>query len=200
MVNMLKVKVRWQGFTGSPGWSNFYFGTESEGFHTDEQADAVADKVEAFFVAIKAHFPNQVTWAPQSDVEEIDPANGNLMFVRGTGARQTVSGTAASAAYSAASGAVVTWRTGGVRNGRRVRGRTFLVPTAMNAYEFDGSLQAPVITTLTTAAAALLTPVSGLQLGIWARPTAPGATDGEWFPVQGATVPDMAAVLRSRRD
>lgn len=209
MGNLLKVKIRWSGFTGSPGWSNLYFGDESEVFYTDANADAIADRVDTWLVGIKGLLPPAVNVTVQSDVEEIDPATGDLQRVFSAGPRNAIAGGAAANGYSAASGVVVTWRTAGVVAGRRVRGRTFLVPTATVAYDIDGSLQNSTITTLNTFSSALFPPVGGLGLAVWARPTeqhtnAKGevvpARDGSWFPVQSHSVADKVAVLRSRRD
>lgn len=197
---MFKVKVRWSGFVGSPGWSNFYFDDASGDFLTNADADPLCDRVETFLTAIRALFPTPVLWTVQSDVEAISPTTGELLNVHSAGARSAISGSAANAPYSAASGAVVTWRTAGVRNGRRVRGRTFLVPAANIAYENDGTLSAAALTTIGNAATALADTAGPIPLGVWARPTGPGATDGDWHAVTSASVPDMGAVLRSRRD
>lgn len=200
MANMLRVVARWTGFQGSPGYSNFFFAADNDGFHTDEAADLCADKVDAFFGVAAGLFPSTFRISTLSDVDEIDPTTGELQRTFNAGARGAVAGSAAANGYSGTSGAVVTWRTSGVRNGRRVRGRTFLVPTANVAYDIDGTLQNSTLTTLNNAATGLRTVFSNFQLGIWARPTAPGAADGAWFPVTSASVPDMPAVLRSRRD
>jgi hypothetical protein len=197
---MLKVKVRWGGFNGSPGWSNFFFDTGDETFHTPADAVPVADKVATFITAIKPQLPPTVTLTIQSDVEAVSAATGELLNVHSAGARSPVNGTATAQGYSAASGAVITWRTAGVRNGRRVRGRTFLVPCVGGLFDTDGTIQPTKLTAIQDAANALFTDVGGLSLGVWSRPSAPGASDGQFFPVVSASVPDMAAVLRSRRD
>jgi hypothetical protein len=158
------------------------------------------DRVYNFFNTIKGKFPNIVQFQVQPDVELISPSNGELNNVHSGGAKTTITGAAASGNFSGTTGAVITWRTGGVRNGRRVRGRTFLVPTSSILYDVDGTLNATSITDLQTAANALLaTPTGGLQMGVWSRPSGIGATDGGFHPILSASVPDMAAVLRSRR-
>lgn len=197
---MLKVKVRWSGFIGSPGWSNFYFDTGDDTFTTPEDAGPCADRVATFLTSIRTKFPTAVTWTIQSDVEAIGPTDGELLNVHSVGARAPITGSAAAAGYSGASGVVVTWRTQGVRNGRRVRGRTFLVPTANNIYQSDGTIDNTHLNEFVTSATTLLTPpAGGLPLVVWARPSAVGAQDGDNHVVTSASVPDMAAVLRSRR-
>jgi len=94
----------------------------------------------------------------------------------------------------------VNWRTNQIRNGRRVRGRSFLVPLAGSAFEGNGTLSASTLTSLKSAADTLRTAAGTTQLGVYARPTTKDATDGLWAQVTANTVPDMGAVLRSRRD
>jgi hypothetical protein len=197
---MLKVKVRWGGFLGSPGWTNFYFDSGTGDFTTPEQAGPCADKVAAWITAIKPNLPPAVTLTIQSDVEAVSAATGELLTIHSAGARAAVNGTATAQGYAAATGLVTTWRTAGVRNGRRVRGRTFIVPCVGGTFDTDGTVQPTKLTPVVDAANALLAPFSGISLGVWSRPSGPGASDGQFFPAISASVPDMAAVLRSRRD
>lgn len=196
---MLKVKVRWSGFIGSPGWSNFYFDTGNGDFTTPADAGPAADRVATFLTANRLKFPASVNWSIQSDVEAISAANGDLLNVHSIGARAVITGGAAAGSYSGASGVVITWRTGGVVRGRRVRGRTFLVPTANNIYQSDGTIDSAHLNEFVTSANALADQAAPVKLGVWSRPSAPGAEDGSFHVVTSASVPDMAAVLRSRR-
>ena len=93
-------------------------------------------------------------------------------------------------------GARVEWITGVVFNGRRVRGRTFLVPLAKSRFEGPGMLTSGCVSVLQAAASAL---VSATDLRIWSRPSgAPGALGGSAL-VSAAVVPDQVSWLRSRR-
>jgi hypothetical protein len=196
---MLRVKVRWSGFIGSPGWTNFYFDSGDGTFYDNAEAGNCADRVASFLNVIRPRFPDAVTWQIQSDVEAIAAPNGELVSVHNAGARAPIVGGAAAASYSGASGIVVTWRTNGVRNGRRVRGRTFLVPAATAAYGNDGTIGPTTLEDINAAAAQLIAAPGQAKLGVWSRPSAVGATDGAFHVVTAASVPDMAAVLRSRR-
>lgn len=202
MTGMLKVKTRWSGFTGSPGWTNFFFRDFSgTGEPTQPQAVAAVGRVNTFFQAIKDKFPASVTLTIQSDVEVIEETDGKMQSVFSVTAPAAIVGSNSIATFSGASGAVVNWRTNGVRNGRRVGGRTFLVPTSTALYQNDGTLDTAHRTGLQTAADALANGTTeSPDLGVWARPSSKGATDGVWWAVSAATVPDLAAVLRSRRD
>jgi hypothetical protein len=103
-------------------------------------------------------------------------------------------------AYAAALGAVVSWRTGLVRNGRRIRGRTFLVPLSSLAFDNTGTLIPAALTTFNAAAVTLRDQTGIADIGVYARPSAPGAADGEWALITGHSIPDMGSILRSRRD
>ena len=205
MSQMLKVKARWSGFQGSPGWTNFYFRDAAEGFFSQTQANDAVAKVNTFFVAAKPLLTSAVTITIQTDVEVVDDADGTLDSVFNVTAPAAIVGTNAVATFSGPTGAVITWRTSSVHNSRRVRGRTFLVPTSTACFQNDGTLDNTHRTNLTTAATALADQAGSPDLVIWARPkkdpvtkaiTSPGAS----FNVTGVTVPDLAAVLRSRRD
>jgi hypothetical protein len=198
---MLKVKVRWDGFLGSPGYSNFYFDTvDPNNFVTEVEAAEVAERVRVFFNAIKGRFPAAMTWSIQSDVDQVGETDGKIFGIESIPPIAPIAGAAVAAPHSGTSGVVITWLTQGVRNGRRVRGRTFLVPTSNSVYENNGTLNSTIQGEFAAAAGTLRAPVNGLQLTCWSRNTAPGVEDGESHLVTGSNVPDMAAILRSRRD
>jgi len=204
MPTLLKVSTKWTGFSGAPGYTNLYFrdfGTgDGSGSDPDvAQAQAAADRVRAFFQLLSGSFPAAVRINVEGTVDTIDSATGELVGSLSVTAPATVSGSA-TGGYSAASGAVVTWRTAGIRKGRRIRGRTFLVPLASTAYEVDGTLATTIRGNIVSAATTLSDSTLTPDLGVWARPSVSGATDGQWAAVTGSTVPDMSAVLRSRRD
>jgi hypothetical protein len=90
----------------------------------------------------------------------------------------------------------VDWITDTITNRRRLRGRTFLVPIAGNAYQTNGTLYDSARTALQTAATAFVAAQS-TSFVIYHRGT---GSDGSNGLVTSAFVPDMIAVLRSRRD
>ena len=200
MASILKVTCQWSGFVGAPGYSNFYWKEDDPTASFDSGAIAAATAVNTFFGAIKAYFPNQVNWRVLSDVPVIDENTGTLTDIASAGTFTPIVATGGTASYSAATGAVITWRTGGVRNGRRVRGRTFLVPTSTALYDVDGSLHPTGTGILQAAATALINTAGPRNIGVWARPSSTGASDGAWHPMLTASIPDKVAVLKSRRD
>jgi hypothetical protein len=121
-----------------------------------------------------------------------------------------VSGTqATSVIYAGGTGGVVNWLTGAVVNGRKVRGRTFLVPLMSNGFSNDGTLTSGCVSTLTAAGNAALG-TTGCNMTVWSKiwdkkPTSPPAAvppkqiGGSLARVTSVLVPDRAAQLRSRR-
>lgn len=201
MTGMLRVTAKWAGFSGAPGYSNFFFRDFAAGNEpTQAQAQGGVNRVNTFLGAIQTLLPPNVNITVQPIVDVIEETTGQLTTSFSVPTPTAVPGTSTVTTYSAPTGAVVTWRTAGVRAGRRVRGRTFLVPLATNCYQADGTLDTAKAATLATASAALADSSGTPDLGVWARPTSKGASDGVWWLVTNATVPDMAAVLRSRRD
>jgi hypothetical protein len=98
--------------------------------------------------------------------------------------------------YAAPVGAVIDWNTETIVHARRLRGRTFLVPLAGNNFEDDGSLATSPMGVIQTAADAFIASQSA-SFVIWHRGT---GSDGSNGLVLTSKVPDLAAILRSRRD
>lgn len=201
MPNILRVKARWQGFVGSPGYSIFHFRDfDSEGF-TAEQASGAAARVRSFFAAQIAYLPDGVNIQVESEAEVLSVDSGQLVDTVSTGVHAIVNGGAGfGTTFSAPSGAVVTWRTAQIRNNRRMRGRTFVVPLSNGAYQADGTLNNGIIQALNDGALALRDNAVGLDFCVYGRPPKGTNTGGAYGPVMGHSVPDRVAILSSRRD
>lgn len=204
MTSLLRVKTRWSGFVGSPGYTVMHFrdfGTdpESSTAQTTENAAAAVARVRTFFSALATVLPSSVTVVPESEVDVIEHTNGELVESYAVTAGAPIVGTATNN-FSAPVGAVVNWRTGTIRNGRRLRGRTFLVPLSTTAFGTSGILNPGANTTIGNAALALAGGTTGPRLFVYGRPSNADATDGAFGIVTSSNVPTMSAVLRSRRD
>lgn len=201
MASLLRVKLRWSGYQGGPGYSIFHFRDFSGVAGSAAQVAGAVSKVDAFISGVRFAVPQVVSMQTMSDVEELEDTTGELTNVyTGSPAAAQLGNATGTATFASAVGAVVNWRTAGVRNGRRVRGKTFLVPLSSAAFETNGTLSTAALSGLNTAAAAMVNPVGDGDLGVYARPSGPGATDGIWHVATSHNIPDMGAVLRSRRD
>lgn len=204
MTELLRISARWSGFSGAPGYTVMHFrdfgsGDGGGGPVIASTATAAAARVRTFFDGVKGFLPAAVQVQIEADAEVIEDTTGSLVNSFSTGTNAPVQGTG-TGFYSAPTGAVVNWRTSGIRNGRRLRGKTFLVPLATGAFSATGTLSAGTRTALSTAAATLADSTSTPDLFVYGRPTAAGAADGVAFAVTSFSVPEIAAVLRSRRD
>lgn len=197
---ILRGKIRWTIPGAGTAYSVLHFGTD-DGFNPEQaDVDAVATKMNQFITTIKAVLPNVVQLQVVNELEEIDSNNGQMIALWTTPTLAAQAGTASAAAgWAAAAGGVISWSTGIVHRARRIRGRTFVVPMSNEVWDIDGTIKAVPMGTLNTAATALRDAAGIVRLGVYARPSAPGATDGRFAPVSGHRVPDMSAILRSRR-
>lgn len=204
MPQLYRVKARWSGFSGAPGYSIFHFRDfntpdPGNGDGTTEDATAAVARVTTFFATLTAAIPDAVVVTVETEVDVIDDASGELvnsLQATGGGAVQMESG----GSYLAPAGAVVNWRTAGIRKGRRIRGRTFLVPLASSNFNSAGVLIPTAQNVIQTAANNLASQTGSPDLAIFARPSSSALSDGTSAVVTGASVPSIAAVLRSRRD
>lgn len=188
MADLNRVRVAWQGWPGSPGVSTFYLG----GTPTQAQIDAIR----AYFNAIVGSLPSGLTINVPASGDVIDDVSGLITNAWAVGTvPTTVTGTG-TGNYAGNAGAVHHWLTSAVRNRRRVRGRTFLVPLVSTSYDTAGSLSTTMISTMTAAGTALLSAL-GTNFRVWSRPV--NGISGGSAVVTGQRVPDLAVSLRSRR-
>lgn len=195
MVALNRVRVGWTNWPGAPGVSTFYLSSSSTNLAP----------LKTFFTAIKDLMPLNLTTDVVNSGDVIDSATGHITggWV-GSGGGQSTSA-ASTSGYSGASGAVIRWNTDGILNGRRLVGRTYFVPLTSSVYQSDGSLSSAAQASLQAAATALITAYAGALI-IYGPPrntgtngpTDPGKA-AQWGSVTAAVVPDLAAVMRSRR-
>lgn len=190
-----RVKLRWSGFSGAPGYTNLHFDAPTE--PTQAGAQAVYDAAWTFSGEITSALPTAVSITTEGGVEVIDETNNQLITILSVTTNSTMKGLM-SGGFSSATGAVITWETGEVKNGRRVRGRTFIVPISTAGYDTDGTLTSGVVTDLSNAAGVLSG--GGFSFGVLSRPSSSAAADGSFHTVSSGRVNDKTAMLTSRRD
>lgn len=201
MALIQRTQVIWDGFPGAPGYSTFYSTVSDQEQHDPTVAPLT---IREAFTNLLPILPDDVQLRVSSEAEILEDTTGELVAVEGISpAVPALNGTGA-ATYSAPSGAAVEWRTAGLRRGRRVRGRTFLVPLGSNAYQEDGSLT-PIALLAINGFIDEMVATDGAALMVWSRPVRNPDTgaieeEGEAFRIWSGTVRDRVAVLRSRRD
>lgn len=195
MANINRARVVWSGWPGGPGLSTFYF----------DQATTNMAALLAFWTSARTVVPAGVSFNVPNSGDQIDPGTGKIVgtWTGSGGGVTTTTGTAA--AYSGTSGCVIRWQTGGILNGRRLLGRTYMVPLKGSMYGNDGSIDEASIASLVTACATLILAYSP-NLVAWSKPRNAG-TNGPGDPgkaslvsaITSAFIPDLAVVMRSRR-
>lgn len=193
-MTITRITARWSGFRGAPGYSNFFFEGENA---VDIEVKPLGEAVATFFRSVSDNLPAGVTITIDGNADNIDEATGNIVgqvdFEEPLAVTGGVQGN-----YSAASGAVVNWLTGSFVNGRQVRGRTFIVPLTTNSYDAQGDITSGVLDRIRAGAQGLVDANIPSPLVVWSRPR--GGAGGTSHVVTGSRVPDLGAVLRSRRD
>jgi hypothetical protein len=200
MADVHRITAIWQGFQGAPGYTKFSF----MGLTDASALTAAATAVRTFFNGLATQLPSGSTVTVQSVAGVYDMANG--MLIREDPILTPpapVTGTAtAGTLYSGGVGVYVTWLTGAVYNGHKVRGRTYLVPLVLGGAS-DGTLGTGTVTLVQNAANALVSSQAG-KLAIWSKTftkTEPiTQIGGGLSTVTSANVPDKTGILRSRRD
>ena len=190
------VRTEWVGGPSSPGLTQFCLEDSGTGDY-----DAALAAVQLVWENLDPYLPNDYSWQVQPVIEFFSESTGVISgeYVS-TPAPAAVPGGAAGA-YAHGVGARIDWSTSGINGGRRVRGRTYLVPFAASVFDLDGTLTSGAIAAIGANATALINDLqaAGLPLVVWSRPTTAHPV-GMITPVIAATIPDKAAVLRSRRD
>jgi hypothetical protein len=179
--------VNWTGFPGAPGYSVFYA----------LPGGSFADAIYTFFNTIKPQLPSTVKIQVPNSGAVMDQTTGEITGSWTGGSHSLITGGAAGK-YHAAAGACVTWTTATFVHGRRLKGRTFLVPLESGCFAPDGSLDDGTRTILQGAVDALVTAGTD-HFVIWHRPTTTGGSDGLTADVLSGSIRDRGAVLTSRR-
>ena len=185
MATIDRLTCVWSGYPGLPGYSNFYF----------TNAAGTAAKLDTFFNGFAGYLGQGITITIPASGDTFDAATGALVGDWSYSGGSTVAGQGTSN-HAGPVGAVINWKTNGINRARKVRGKTFLVPLYKDAYDEQGTLAAAVQAAIQNAADVLVASAAPVFV-VWSRPRL--GTGGTASEVTSAKVPDLAAVLRSRR-
>lgn len=198
MTTLSRVRAVWSGIPTGPGVSTFYCLNPS----------AFLGPLRAFLQNFSGFIPSGVSIQVEGVGDTIEDTTGDLNGSWVFTAPDVVVG-ASPGAYAAPVGIVVDWLTNTILDAHRVRGRTFMVPLSSNTFQDDGTIL-EVNRTALAASATTFVEDAGLNFAVWHRPLSAidaakrkrptVAHAGGHGLVTGGIVPDLAAVLRSRRD
>lgn len=189
-MQLQRVEITWSGSPVVGGGLGVHY------FAGDVTPTDPADIAAAYENLLPALPPSvSITVAGSGDV--IEDTTGVLVNTWSAGPSITVTGSSVTSTCAAGVGACITWLTGGIVNGRRLRGRTFLVPIVSSEYDTDGTLGAGTVGAVGNFGDDLR---AAGPLAVWHRPTTPGGSDGTSYGVTAQRVRDKVAFLSSRRD
>lgn len=192
MADILRYRVTLKGLPGGDGVATFHsLGSDGLAFATDVRAFLEG----AFGTGGPGHLPTGVSLSYANLTESIDIASGDMTGQVAFTAPATTVG-ANPERWAAPAGACVTWLTSGFANGRRVKGRTFLVPLSSVAFQSDGSIDETRRTAINSAAATFAAAASNPC--VYRRPV-PGGGGGAAYAIDAGTCRDRVAILTSRR-
>jgi hypothetical protein len=184
--NLIRVRCTWGGAVPGGGISTFY------------ADDAVIDDVSSlktFFTSLAPLLPSELTITVPNVADTIDEASGRLTGSKPLTGGGVVAGSGNSA-YSAGVGAFVNWFTAVVRNGRLLRGRTFIAPLGQGYASADGTLNDSIRTSIDTAALALVANATWLT---YHRPPKGTFAGGLAGLITSAQTVDRVTALKTRR-
>lgn len=197
MATLRRVKVLLSGFPGGPGVATYCF---------SDVTTALAS-LGTMWTAFATTMPADVHYQVEGFGDLFDDATGAITG-EWSGTAPAAGAGGGGGGYAGPAGAVVTWLTSTIADGRRVRGRTFVVPLSGTNYQNDGSLNADTIATLSLAAGAFRLSEAA-TFSIWHRPRLERAATaklkflaahpGASGLVTDSVVHDRIAILRSRR-
>lgn len=198
MTQLFRVRSVLSGFPGGPGVATMYF----------LDINTAPDSIRSFWEGMFSMIPADVTIKVDGVGDVIEDTTGALVGQWIFPAPAVVQCTGAGN-YAAPAGGLIRWETGVIKDGRRLRGKTFVVPMIAIQFQTDGSLAPTTLTDMLAAAQVLITGQNA-SFVIWHRPfkgtpataTKPARPShlGSHSLVTGASIPDKVVVLRSRRD
>ncbi len=149
------------------------------------------------YAALLAAIPPSVTIQVSGSGDVIEDTTGELVDTWTGSTPAILTGAGSPNECAAGVGACISWLTGGIVSGRRLRGRTFLVPIVASEYDAQGTLKTGTLTALEDFGDGML---AAGPLAVWHRPTSPSGTDGTSYGVVSHRIRDKVAFLSSRRD
>jgi hypothetical protein len=162
-------------------------------FFNDSMADPA--EVRTWLESIKGFIPDDVQITVPNGGDVMNPVSG---AITGTwsGLGGGITNGTSSSSFLIGTGVRIVWDTAGIRNGRHVRGATYLVPVGANVFDTTGRIVSATQQNLKTAAENLMIALAG-GLVVWSRPK--GFPNGQVSAVTGVTVTENPTTLRSRR-
>lgn len=195
-MGVLEYRVQWSGgsITG-PGVSVHHGRIEAAGTAGQAAID-LANRCRVLWDGLKTFVPTGITWSFPGEVTELDTATGQLEDVHPINVLADVVSSGSNSSWAKPAGGRIDWLTEVVVGGRRLKGRTYVVPLSGAQYDAQGSLTPACISGLVAAASAYRDGgvTDEMQPSVWSR------RHGVQGDITNVRVPDRVSILTSRRD
>jgi hypothetical protein len=190
-MTVLEYSVQWTGGRIGTGFTNFHVVE-----FADAEVNTLGPAIRTWFNAIKGTVASNVTWTFPAEVRKYDTETGTLLEALPVTPEASLAASG-SGSYNAAAGRLVRWQTGSIVAGRRLIGRTFIVPTSNTGFGTNGEVSSSTISTDNTAHGVLLGALNSGDfkgLAVWSK------TAGVARRINSGATLQKATVLRSRND
>jgi hypothetical protein len=203
--HVYRVRSASSGWPGAPGLNTFYFnppaGDEDGSL---SEAQLLADRVRAFWIATAGLFPLAWTVLVDPTVDLINTDNGDLLASFAVTPPAVVAGTTALTFGPQVTMLCARYLTADIIDSRHVAGKGFFGPLC-DVMDADGTPQASQLTILGSALDDLLSDgdTHGI-MAVWSRRRGtslrhPTGLGGSAHIISAVTVKDSFAILRTRR-
>lgn len=205
-MSVYEIRVRYDGWSGAPGFNTLFFrGIGETGSESSQaKADAAHALVVPWITAVMGESSTLITATVLGDVLARNELTGDGLAGYSV-PQQVRAGQDLGDVLPLAAMLVVSWRTAFF--GSAGRGRSFLPPTVEVANQADGTPTAAYILAIQTAADNFVNaaiPDLNVEYVVWNRPVKDAQGNviksGNLRDITRATISDKWATLRSRRD
>lgn len=192
--------LRSEGYIGGPGYNILHWtGGFGAGPDSPGGVEEFHDTLETALLGNAGYLVTGVTFTIEPDVAYFDATDGVIVgSTLDPVSRTPAVGSGSGVQLSRATQIVCALKTAEYVNGRRLQGRFFLGPAAINGIGTDGQIGAGAQADIEDNFSGLITGL-GARLAVWHRPTPGSPTSGSYGDVTYLTVRSTPGTLRSRK-
>jgi hypothetical protein len=185
MATVDKLQIKLQTGPGGDGVATLYF----------EDAGAAQPDVVTWATSVFGTLPAGCSWEVQNSGESLDVDTG-IVVGNWFGGATTGDTSGVSGSWLAGVGCSVRWMTDEFVVGRRISGRTFIVPMRAEFFDTNGTLKDTILSGIGASCDDLIA-AQAANFVVYRRKL--GARNGSVHFVTSVLIPDQAAWLTSRR-
>jgi hypothetical protein len=209
MTAIYVARVNWTGSYDHQGISRFAFVSSDGGVPTNTQRDGVLTAIEAMLHSGAPSLPTDLSWVIDPVIESYDGVLGTILGELPTAGAVAPDAGLGTSSFANGVGLTIKWKTGGTFHGRRIQGRTFIVPLDGYVFSTDGRVLPETAAEWQGFANTYIAAMAPLNVDplVWGRPqdvkaskrTPAHHNPGHWATISSAIVDTRPAILGRRR-